>query len=387
MAATVVTAPGPPADSVAVRKALRLGWAIAELRGRYLLGAEHVGLLAPGAKRRFHALPLAAERSEAEQKCETHVTLTGLAEDPDLGLGAANASPLTPADHGLSDGASVRDLLRALEYRMDHAQAPITADKSFDQFTEALWRWDSKIQDTFTLRPTIAAAYQLGRGLAETYWSLDPSPGGDADDGWRSWEFLLGSERREFLKRQLGRLDGYLDPLTPSAVSTSLYAWGAVAAREDWRKAQHARRDLYQQTLLWRDLLRGERRPEALISQRTRPWQVGVSWRIVRSLAPQLLLGVVSLLLLVGGVVALSKGKDTVLAPVITVLASVGLTGASALAKAKASAQSLLAQLRLSYHKDLVGQAAIIRPPNPSRRQRRREDATLKLGPAPEIAR
>jgi hypothetical protein len=53
--------------------------------------------------------------------------------------------------------------------------------------------------------------------------------------------------------------------LTIPAVSISLDAWAEVATDSTWRDEPTARRWLFKQGLLWRDLIRGERRPADLV--------------------------------------------------------------------------------------------------------------------------
>ena len=73
-----------------------------------------------------------------------------------------------------------------------------------------------------------AAAYQLGRGLAEVYWALDPAATCDppAPD---CWVFLLGASRCKELARLAGRLSGYFNPYCCPALAGTLRLWQSVA--------------------------------------------------------------------------------------------------------------------------------------------------------------
>lgn len=57
------------------------------------------------------------------------------------------------------------------------------------ELAELIWQFDAHVQDRLTaISETQAIGYLLGRGLAETYWALDP----DQLHGSASWDFLLG---------------------------------------------------------------------------------------------------------------------------------------------------------------------------------------------------
>jgi hypothetical protein len=133
-----------PEDSAEVLSALRLGWYMAEVRGRNRPG----GPVPPAESlpnRQGHMLPLRIERTLEELRIEAQVVLRRLAHD--LGVDAVTINGL---------------------YQLDaHAQDFLSAQSG-----------------------TQAAAYQLGRGLAEVYWALDPSAGCDPPTP-DCWVYLL----------------------------------------------------------------------------------------------------------------------------------------------------------------------------------------------------
>jgi hypothetical protein len=91
-----------------------------------------------------------------------------------------------------------------------------------------------------------------------------------------SWGFLFGAERRETVERLVARLSAYLGPLVTAAIDGSFAAWCQLAADANRREVGDARVSLYQQGLLWRDLIRGERQPLDLA-----PLTSGDAWRKV----------------------------------------------------------------------------------------------------------
>lgn len=334
-----------------VRSAFRLGWAIAELRGRYRPDRIDNPIPDPGPAivRTDHALPLANERSAAEQRIEVVHAVKGLSQElaVDFPLG------------GQTRPEQLDPVLDALTARRPEQAA-------WDRLTKALYGWDAQIQDTLVMRPSQAAAYQLGRGLSEVYWALHPEVG-DANDA-RSWLFLLGPRRRATLARYAARLVAFLDPLVLPAVTTSLESWGQVAGDERWRSQPDALTQLFAQGLMWRDLIRAERRPEDLdpVPVSDLFQEVQLIRKLWSAFWPQLALGIVGAAVLILGIVGLVAGStNRSLATAFAVLGVLGITLASGYAKAKASAASVLATFRATIERERAGRAATLLPTRP----------------------
>ena len=76
------------------------------------------------------------------------------------------------------------------------------ARRPWAELAELLWQFDANVQDRLAaVSETQAIGYQLGRGLAETYWALDIRQ----QSGSASWNFLLGERRCGELSRLTGR--------------------------------------------------------------------------------------------------------------------------------------------------------------------------------------
>ncbi len=130
--------------------------------------------------------------------------------------------------------------------------------KKLDEF---MWVWDAAIQDSLATRDFgTASAYQLGRGLAEAYWALDPQakPGTP-----HSWSFLLGKNRAEALSLLCRRLAASIGKVASDAVATSVDQWQVVAQSPD--QYQNASATLGEQLLIWRDLLLTQRDPTSYV--------------------------------------------------------------------------------------------------------------------------
>ena len=347
--ALIVAAPG---DAEQVLQAFRLGWALAEVRGRYRPGVPLIRR-PPGGTRTDHALPLADERSAAEQLIELHTALAELA----AALGVGGSIPPVPGA-----GAGAQTYPAHLAWLGSQLRQAPTAPL-WEQFTESAYAWDAFVQDQLVITASRAAAYQLGRGLAETYWALDPSIEDAAD--WRSWQFLLGPRRCHTLGRLVARLVDYFDPLTVPAVTTSLNAWAAVAVDPQRRTQPAILDDLYDQGLLWRDLIRAERSPADLAAS-VRPFErISAVWPVVKAFWVQIVLAVAGAGLLAFSASELAAGSSTKTNTLIAVLSALGITSAGLYARAKGIATSLFGRLQTAFDRDRVGVAATLAPSPP----------------------
>lgn len=349
------------ADLDSVRYAFRLGWAVAELRGRYQ--PSRFDQRDPGIVTVFHRgafqLPLATERSPAEIRKELIETVEDLSMALELDKDANVAGAWT----------TLKALLEALEGSDDRQVMWANASK-------ALFQWDAHIQDALVLHATHAAAYQLGRGLAETYWALEP---GRSPTDMGSWEFLFGERRCEVLRRLAARLSIYMGASVVAAIDGPLSEWSQLAKDSARRAEPDAEVALYRQGLLWRDLIRGERQPQdlALSADVHAPASAEV-WKDLHmyrealfSLRLPLLGGLMSIAALIVGATLLASGAGhSGWNTAIGLLGALGVTSAGLYARAKADVTDLLANLRKRVEIERVRQAADLCPPAGGRRRR-----------------
>lgn len=341
----LISVPEKPPDADQVIAAFRLGWALAELRGRRRPGRKReLPVPLETRPRQAHDLPLFNERKWTEQTTEAEAVLKAMAEEL---KGVDETSGNGPkADAIVEFGESV-DSNPSLE--------------TWKTFTEKVYQWDCKIQDGLVRWPSQAAAYQLGRGLAEIYWALDPD--GEAG-GWTSWEFLLGEARCTTLKSLIARLSSYVDPLRRVAVIKSLDAWTEVASDPSWRTTDEPDlAQLYKQATLWRDLVRGERDPKDS-AKRPVSGTLGILIPVARAFWIQAAVALVSVLMLVGGGYALATGGSHA-GFLFTAVGALGITSAGLYAQAKASALRLIERIRLAVEERLVAWGAQVIPPRP----------------------
>ncbi|HEY3732700.1 MAG TPA: hypothetical protein VGL63_02185 [Streptosporangiaceae bacterium] len=467
-----------PDDAADVLAAFRLGWYLAEVRGRNRPGSPP-GAMAPMLSHTDHTLPLRIERSRTELRIEAQEVVCQLAKD----------LKVDAADDGSSLGAALDDQARALAYArvpavaevlqntlsllergasgqgggyqqasqalemavrrqrgvvtktqrevtcdkqaVTTARARVTAAPSWDstartkaeddlaaagrrlrraqaaldgeqagikllnetlmqlvpatavtpaagiqsgqnalagavrkpwgQLAGLIWKFDAHVQDRLTATSEKqACGYQLGRGLAETYWALDP---GQAD----GWTFLLGEDRCAELARLTGRLADYMDDYSAPAIAGSLEVWREVAATADWRvrdndAGEAARQALYRQIRRWYELIVLGQDPTTLIKPYGLMRNYRTVFRAVRLFWPQFATAFLGLLVVlivlpkIGHAHAWAQSLSAILAALGFSLA--GLTGFL-----KNSAQAMTKRLRQDTYTELVAIAVQTAPP------------------------
>ena len=334
---------GAAAEQV-TRTMLRLGWTLAEVRGRlWPDGPRPVSSPLPPWP--ADALPLRSQRSAQDAQAASVAALATLARQaaletaPDLEIGVRDwATESSEGERWAATASSIRE-------------------------------WDRSVQDELARRDDHHAnAYLLGRGLAECYW------GHGAPSTWThegadtavSPLFLLGEDRRRELTRMLGRLDPEArDPLTAAALSGSLEAWGAVVADPTWVRSNELPTALYEQVRRWYQLLVFDQDPSTLIRPYARLARRRDLGRLLRAFWPQLLLVLVAL-----GLVAAFLGVVGDSAPgwASSLLATGGLGAfvvAGVLARGQSAAQRLVTRLRQDAYTDLIAIDVSVVPPYP----------------------
>jgi hypothetical protein len=263
------------------------------------------------------------------------------------------------------------DAIRAQLQAIDKA-----AEAPWADLAELIWRFDAHVQDQLSAASEDqATAYQLGRGLAETYWALDP----DQVTGSTGWTFLLGHERCYELARLTGRLAAYFGEFTAPGIAGSIEVWKEVAKTPAWRAVPHADDCLYQQSRRWYELLILGQDPTTMIKPGAILKDYRAILRTLRVFWPQLAATVVGLAFLVVLLVLLGVGGSTWLKTLSGVVAGVGVSVASISGTLKNSAQAILKRLRQDAYSDLVAFAVQTAPPPPRKSDIRRAIAEREL--------
>ena len=270
--------------------------------------------------------------------------------------------------------------IEAIQQRQ-HAIATDAA-KQWASLAELIWEFDAHVQDTLTAAAeNQAVAYQLGRGLAETYWALDP----DAVDGSASWTFLLGNDRCSELCRLIGRLTGYLNQYTGPAIAGSVEVWKNVVSTPAWLGNRTATAGaLYKQIRRWFELLVLGQDPTTLVPPGAVMKDYRALRRSLRPFLPQLVGIAIGLAFLIALLILVSLGHGAAwLKTVSGIIGFGGLSIAGLTAALKNSAQALHKRWRQDAYTDLVARAVQTAPPAPKKsavenaiRQRRLTVAT-----------
>jgi hypothetical protein len=340
-----------PPDAAAVVSALRLGWCMAEVRGRNRPDPP------PGAgvepPRPGHALPLQIERTPDELRIEAQKLLIALAAKVGVdGDGKKQPSYARQLD---SDAKAL------YQARESHDG---TAGTLWDELAEKIYKFDAHIQDILAARSeTQSSGYQLGRAMAEAYWALDPRAAAGTGDP-AAWGYLLSGPRCREIGRLAGRLSRYFHMYTAAAIAGSAMVWMNVAADPNWRK--DAVPALYQQIRHWYELTIAAQDPTTLITPNALLRNFRQVAHVLRAFWLQFLLTGLAGAALIAFADLLASPRGTALAR--SLLAAAGVTGfsiAGISAKLKNQAQALLLRLRQDAYTDLITVEITTAPPQP----------------------
>lgn len=363
-----------PNDKAVVLATFRLGWFVAEVRGRNRPDSperDRPGLPVDDQ----HPLPLRGERTSTERRVEAQGVLTELAVDlgvDDGGVGSGYGKRIDQAADTMATA------------RQSPSSAPDTLTEQWAGFTALLRDFDGHVQDVLAAKSeTRACAYQLGRGLAETYWALDPFETRQA----QGWTFLLGEHRCAELARLVGRLSAYLDTYTGSAVAGSIEIWREFATTAVFDKnqagaARAAQDALHEQICRWYELIVLGQDPTTLI----RPFGVIGNFRTFkqafRQFWPQAAATAIGLGFLAAFLILLGVGAGSGLVKTLgAILAATGLSIGGVTGVLKNSTQSLLVRLRQDTYTELLIEGVAVQPPTMSRATMRGAVAKRKLTP------
>jgi hypothetical protein len=255
------------------------------------------------------------------------------------------------------------------------------AQRPWADLAELMWYFDAHVQDRLAAQSEQQAiGYQLGRGLADTYWALNCRQ----EHGSASWSFLLGDRRCAELSRLTGRLAAYMGEYTASAIAGSLEVWKAVVSTPAWLgPADRAEAALYLQIRRWYELIVLGQDPTTLIGPAAVMRNYRTLSRAVKLFWPELLATVTGVASLVALLILVNTNGAAGWAKALSgVLAAVGLSLAGLTGTLKNSAQALLKRLRQDAYTDLVAIAVQTAPPPPDKSALQNAIARRALTPA-----
>jgi hypothetical protein len=136
-----------PGDSPQVLNALRLGWYVAEVRGRNRPGGPH-----PAADslpdRQDHVLPLRIERTDPELRLEAQVVLCNLSD-------AVGVDKVTINGQQQSQATVIDQQARALAQATPDTQA---AAEAWDALASSIYDLDAHAQDSLAAQSDMCSA-------------------------------------------------------------------------------------------------------------------------------------------------------------------------------------------------------------------------------------
>jgi hypothetical protein len=349
--------PIEPADREQVLRAGRLGWSLAELRGRV---RESVSGPPPDRARPRGVLPLGQERSQKEKLIEYGNAVASLAVQFGVDVPAQTLSHAPASVRDKSASEWLRSAVWAVASPLDPADTA-AVEGARKELATLYYSWDARIQDELAAQPSVSAAYQLGRGVGEIRWSFDLSKANDAD--YAPAIFLLGADRGERIDRLIARLAAYYDPITRHALEVSLRAWRiddpAITDEPDdtWRSGLAA------QATIWHDLIVGERDGASLVSPRDVLDHPASLLALARLLAPEVVIAAVGVtLLLVAAYFLDTSAVSHWIGAAVAILGLTGVTASGLAAKARASAMNLFTAFRADVYRNLVAEKATVAP-------------------------
>jgi hypothetical protein len=344
---------------------MRFGWAIAELRGRVYFRPDDPGcMVGKAAVRVDHSLPLSAERSPKELLIETKKVVQELAKLTNLEFDGSRMKDSSGGTHAAPCTAAACVVELAGQVPEERSESSWHA--AWNAFTLALYQWDAAIQDKLASASFgESSAYQLGRGLAECSWALDPECPSNHVMGW---EHVLGSVRCMALTRLLERLVPAVHAETASAIKGSLAAWQRISRDSRWRNATTppAAVFLRRQVDVWRDMIVVGTDPRVFARTPAALQNVTNIIPIIKGLWVQLVSGFISAGILGAGVWAITQyGNSKPWGAVVSALGIFGITASSLLASAKKKATGLVDRVQAAIAADEIAKAATIIPDRP----------------------
>lgn len=203
-------------------------------------------------------------------------------------------------------------------------------------FRDALRAWHVDInKDLWSRSEALGRAYELGNGLSDTYGRITRAYRENHRDPGQVWRDVFDRERIERLKKILDDLHCRLNPIAATVVREQLDVWcDDVPARLDAGDVPDTttfREPLRRQTVIWRQLVAGDKDPEAYLgdAQRAnvRDTLRRLAWQRYRRFVP--MLAAILAVAAIGLPPALAFYQDSVVPTGLTslVVAAIGALG------------------------------------------------------------
>lgn len=334
--------------------AMRLGWSVAQVGGRY----RQVALTGPKPARNLPNLALAVsdERSPLELAIQTEAALSLLSKQFGVDFKLAE---LTGMRGGPQDMTS-SDYLRFLTQQViDSINQPVeTLAFSLAKLNSLLWSWNEAIEDLLhAMSLTFHAAYELGLCLGEVWWSRDPERRID-----ESLADLLGAQRAGIIVQLLNRLSGSISPLTIGAMTGSVMAWSEWLSKPHSVAVEEIEAALSDQTLVWHDLLLEGADPRQYSVRVPLERRSQIMRKVVVTFLPQVCIELLAISMVFAGLFLFGRIHSPVIGALVAATGVVGITAASLYAAAKNMVLGSLRRIRGTFEIE-AAQFAVTRLP------------------------
>jgi hypothetical protein len=363
-------------------QALRMGWVLAELRGRLDPACAYKPQCVTAAP--TLVLDAAGERNAVESQIEatkilsslgnlelTKIDIKTLSRKDKWGEIPSGGPTLTTSDMlrylvcGLisaSASGSAADHITDIQATLT-TKAPTDAQLALGKYywwrraQWFLWAWDEALQDELSAdKFGTASAYELGRGLSESFWSLNR----EITDAHAQWGFLLGERRVKALCDLAQRLAPVFNVYTAPAVVASVTKWGEVVKGLEKRPENypHPVRALEQQARVWRDLLVTGRDPLTLVD----PDKLEAVARDPRPIIKAFRWELLAALVLAAGLALSLTYFSSEARSALAALAAVGISASAIVSWIKSRAQSVASRIGSAVDQSVVNDAVTCTP-------------------------
>jgi hypothetical protein len=219
--------------------AIGLGWRIAELNSR----VDDLGVCSADTLLPVHSTLAPAEQLELQLR-----TAAGFAQRLGLECKPARLDELASLGH-----ECVEDPGRQERYRA------------------AVRGWHVDIlKDLWARDEALGRAYELGNGLSDTYGRVSRAYREDERDPAQVWSEVFHRDRVERLKKLLDDLHCRLDPMAATVVREQLDKWRDKVDAGNVPDKTRFREPLRRQTVIWRQLVAGDKTPDAYLGDAER---------------------------------------------------------------------------------------------------------------------
>ena len=279
---------------------------------------------------------------------------------------------LAPADHlelqlraaaGDAARAGVTSKSASLSALVPVARESAEADHLHEAFRDRLRACHVEInKDLWSVSEALGEAYELGNGLSDTYGLICRVYRDPKGNRARAWTEVFDEGRIERLKKLLDDLQSRLDATAVTVVRDQLDTWRIEVPKRleanDLPGLDEVRSGLRRQTVIWRQLVAGDKCPDAYLRDeeraRVRDRLRALAWKRYRAWMPPLVLVLAAAVFFLPKAVAWYQHSVVQSGLASAVVAAIGALGISQ------ASLVLTARSRVHEWADLLWHSAVV---------------------------